>query len=151
MGADEDQIVSELEQTLEPVPAPLPTAQEIAKQEIKMPRVARWEVFQRRTPRNSSLPALVLVVLVMLLCSGAYTWWQKSRRVLATPESAPSTAQDSAPVKPTEPVRMNPAPAAPDARPQGYGSGDVVGCCPMPAPVSPRRPRKVPRARCIWR
>lgn len=125
VGADEAEIVQELERTLEPVAAPLPTAQEIASQEIRLPRVARWEALHSRTERNSSLPALVLVVLVMLLCSGAYTWWQKSRRIPSTPVQ--SAAVDT-PVKTEEPGLSNPAASAQQAN-RAQASG--------PSPVKP--------------
>lgn len=95
VGVDEDEVVRELERTLAPALEPLPTAREIAKQEIRMPRVARWGLLQNRTSSNSSLPSLALVVLVMVVCSLAYTWWQKSQQVrpASTPAPAAATAE----------------------------------------------------------
>jgi cytoskeleton protein RodZ len=111
VGVDEDEIVRELERTLEPVPEALPTAQELSRQQIRMPRVARWGGLQNRTSRDSSLPALVLVVLVMLACSGAYTLWQ-SRRVPASP--VPATATESG--KTAKAVPSNPPSPAPSGQ-----------------------------------
>src|SRR5262249_5596349 len=75
VGVDEDEVLRELEKTLAPSTDPLPTMQEAIRQpEIHVPRVTRWSgTGSLRT--NSWLPALGLVVLVIVACSGAYTWW----------------------------------------------------------------------------
>lgn len=101
VGLDEEEIVGELEKALAPKPAPLPAAPEVDTQpEIRLPRLGQWVDAGRR--RSSSLPALALVVLMMLVCSLAYTWWQKSRHVPAISAGSTDTA----------PATKAPAPAA---------------------------------------
>src|SRR5579863_2883706 len=48
VGADEDEIVRELELKLDPVPAPAPAQQQIERHEIRLPRVPLWRGFQDR-------------------------------------------------------------------------------------------------------
>ena len=117
VGVDEEEIVRELERTLTPEPAPLPTAREIDRQEIHMPRVARWGLMQNRASTNSSLPALVLVVCVMVACSLAYTWWQKSQKTHSAPASAPVAAVAEPAAESAKPAGQPPAPAAAAASP----------------------------------
>lgn len=107
VGLDADEIVAELEKWLAP-PDPFPALQEATKQpEIRMPRVERWSGAGSRLRSNSSLPALALVVLVIIACSTAYTWFQKSRRT-PTPSEIAETAQPAGVPEATSPA---PAPA----------------------------------------
>ena len=129
VGVDEDEMVREMERFLEPVPPPLSAAQDLDRREVKLPRVSRWGggrwsgIFWTRTEsrvkQNSSLPALVLVALVMIACSGAYTWWQKSRR------PAPEGSQHASVQTPAQPV---PAPQA--------NRGEEPPTAPNPQPVA---------------
>jgi cytoskeleton protein RodZ len=100
LGLDEDEIVGELQRALEPAGSPQPLS-EIAKPEleISMPRVKGWDGAGPRFRWGSVLPALAMVVVVMLVCSAVYSWWQRSRR--------PAPAQE------TRPVASAPVPAAP--------------------------------------
>lgn len=54
------------------------------------------------------MPALALVVVVMLLCSFIYAWWQNARRTPVTaavqPAPLPPVAERQAPATPPEPV-----------------------------------------------
>jgi cytoskeletal protein RodZ len=118
VGLDEDEMVSELEKTLAPPPDPLPAMQEATRQpEIRVPRVARWGGAGSRLRTNSSLPALGLVVLVIVACSAAYTWWQKSGRVsgVTPPVETAATSpvpQTQMPDPAPEEARSAPAPTA---------------------------------------
>lgn len=113
LGLDEEEIAAELQRVLgaqeEPVPAPL-------EPEIKMPKVAQWEGFGKRLRPSSSLPALAMVVVVMLVCSGIYTWWQASKTKPAVKDSAPAIAQTAQPPAaiPISTPAQAPAPAATD-------------------------------------
>src|SRR5437764_13337108 len=81
IGVDEDEIVGELTKLLAPPMDSVPAMQEATRQpEIRMARVAQWGGSGSRLHSNSWLPALGMVVLVMVACSAAYTWWQKPRR-----------------------------------------------------------------------
>jgi cytoskeleton protein RodZ len=142
VGLDEEEIVGELEKMLAPPVDPLPTMQEATRQpEIRMPRVARWGRAGNRIRTNSSLPALALVVLVMIACSAAYTWWQRSRhtptpaeaadtRAVQTPVQTPEPAAQ-VPVTPTEAARTaevsTPASPKPETRPPETPAQNVSG------------------------
>jgi len=55
-------------------------------------------------------------LLVIVACSGVYTWWQKSRRIPATPP--PSVAVEPAPGKTAEPTEGRQQASAPEAKPE---------------------------------
>jgi cytoskeleton protein RodZ len=99
LGLDEEELVGEVQRVVEPTsagprfaeraPQPSPSA-------IHVPRVEAWETVSdnRRFARSSSLPALAMVVVVMLVCSGVWALWQRSRRQAASHEETPAqTAQ----------------------------------------------------------
>lgn len=114
VGVNPEEMVSELEKMLAPKPEPVPGAQGASwEPEVSLPRVSRWGAGSRFRS-SSSLPSLALVVLVMLACSGAYTWWQKSRKA---PAAAAETVDTAQPQKPVETAAVPaPAPApAPDS------------------------------------
>jgi|SRR5581483_5698208 len=113
VGADEDEVLRELEKTLAPSTDPLPTMQEAIRQpEIHVPRVARWGGAGSRLRTNSWLPALGMVVLVILACSGAYTWWQKMGRV-PSPAATTATTETTPPANTPEQQAGAVTPAAP--------------------------------------
>jgi cytoskeleton protein RodZ len=123
VGLDEEEMVRGLEKFLEPSPDPIPAMQEAVKQpEIRVPRVPRWDSAGSRLRSNSSLPALGLVVLVIVACSAAYTWWQKSGRALAPADSRQSTetahaAKTPEPAEPAESVQAATATPGPTTPP----------------------------------
>ena len=89
-----------------------------------LPRVEEWQRVGDRRGWSSSLPALGMVVLVMVVCSAVYAVWQRERRpAAAAPEAAPAlaTAQEPAPAaaqpaaQPAEPAAQ-PAPTEPTAQ-----------------------------------
>jgi cytoskeleton protein RodZ len=119
VGLDDEEVVRELDERLAPQPDPVPAPQDTAHHEIRVPRVASWPAGSR-IRSNSTLPSLILVVMVMLACSLAYNWWQKRGRVTSAPRvhemeavvpaPAPPPASSTAPLSAqTEPV----PPAAP--------------------------------------
>jgi cytoskeleton protein RodZ len=130
---DEDDMVTELDRVLEPTPSALPKA----AAEIEVPRVEEWQALNDRFSWSSSLPALAMVVVVMLVCSGVYSWWQKSK-------ASASTAAQTAAVTHTaqaHPQALDPAPpqpASPPASHQDIGSADRPA--PESAPAVPNSP-----------
>jgi cytoskeleton protein RodZ len=127
VGLDEEEIVQAVRQLLEPAPDPI-EAQRLAEpaaplktaaRPIELPRLEEWQaVGDSRGRWFSSLRSLVLVVLVMVICSGVYTWWQHQRRpvVQAARETmrqaaAPIPPPVAAPVAPAPVVKADPAPA----------------------------------------
>lgn len=141
LGLDEEEIAAELQRVLgaqeEPAPAPL-------EPEIKMPKVAQWEGFGKRLRPSSSLPALAMVVVVMLVCSGIYTWWTSRAKpvIKENPPAIAHTTQPPAaiPVSTPEPA---PAPAATDT---STTPGTAARVTPVastettPAPPAPAEP-----------
>jgi cytoskeleton protein RodZ len=114
LGLDEEEIAGQVQRVLEPQPEypqfvgqPKPP-----DSEIRVPRVEEWEaVGESRFRWSSSLSAAALVVVVMLVCSGLYAWWQRARHPAAVQEST-SVAAVRQPAQ-TAPVPPSAAPAAP--------------------------------------
>jgi len=114
LGLDEDELAGEVQRAVEPVAAagtlggvlftePPPYT---PSSEIKVPPMDVWEhVGDGRSSRSSSLPALALVVVVMLACSGLYAWWQRTRH--------PAPPHEEQPVAQVTPPPVAPPPVAP--------------------------------------
>jgi len=130
LGLDGEELASEVQQVLAP-PAPVdsnnPDLAPIA--EIRVPRVEQWETVGDRRSRDwsSALPAAALVVVVMLVCSGVYAFWQHARHPVTTTAQAtppPMTAVQPpvtapAPVPQEQPpVQAAAEPPKPEAQPQ---------------------------------
>lgn len=115
VGLDEEELAAEVQRRFQPPPAPEGRpARIVPEPQIELPKVADWEGMPSHS--GSSLPALALVVVVMLVCSLVYVWWQKSRRPNAAPQNPPEAAQVSAP-QPAPATAPPPQPAAAPAEP----------------------------------
>lgn len=131
VGLDEEEMAAEVQRRFQPVPAPPEEKPGRIAQEpqIELPKVADWEGLPSRS--GSSLPALALVVVVMLVCSLVYAWWQKSRRpgVAAQPpvESTQVTAPQAvpAPVPPQQPAAPPQQPAAVPQQPAAVPAAET--------------------------
>lgn len=131
LGLDEDEIVAELQRSIQP-PAPAletPEKLDATPPAIELPRVPDWGYTKSRS--NSALPALAGVVVVMLICSGVYAWWQRAHRPEAvapqtndmTQANPPATAPQPPPVESPQaaPTGQEPAPAS---APPASGPGE---------------------------
>ena len=132
LGLDGDELANEVQQVLAPPPpvdANTPDVPPIP--EIHVPRVEQWETVSDRRSRDwsSALPAAALVVVVMLVCSGVYAFWQRARHPMTTtaqstppPISAPQqpAAVPAPPVQApaAEPAKAAVEPPKPEAQPQ---------------------------------
>lgn len=73
--------------------------------------------FSARRPR-SVLPSLIAVVVVMMICSGVYGWWQRSRQLAATRQQTPPAVEarravpQPAAQTPRSSAQIHPQPAA---------------------------------------
>ena len=79
LGLDEEEALGELQRALEP-PVPVAQLSESRRPEtgIPLPRVQGWEaVGDQRSRWSASLPQFLLLILVMVVCSGVYYWWQR--------------------------------------------------------------------------
>jgi cytoskeleton protein RodZ len=135
LGLDEDELAEGVQRAVDPPSGGAPAGGVLFAEhapiskpsEIRVPPMEVWEnVSDSRSSRSSSLPALALVVVAMLACSGLYAWWQRSRR--ATPVHEDVAAQ-------TAPIERPSVPAA--APPESAKTVDPnVGVRPTP-PGSP--------------
>jgi len=112
MGLDEEEMAAEVDRILAPE-----SAVETMRPEthaVTLPRMDAWQsVGEKRSlfsGWSSSLPALVLVVVVMLVCSAVYAYWQRPRNSAAArtpahreiaavthvPPAAPASAPETA-------------------------------------------------------
>lgn len=118
---DDDELVGELQRTLEPPPAApqSPAAPAVPRMDIPLPKVKGWQAVGDGggIQWSRSLPALALVVIVMLVCSAVYAWWQKSRHTLALHRERPAPAQSAKVKPPAAPAPVPAAAAAPLASP----------------------------------
>jgi cytoskeleton protein RodZ len=147
LGLDEEEIVGELQRTLDPLPAEVPEfigAPKPADSAIRVPRVEEWEgVGKSRFRWSSSLSAAALVVAAMLVCSGLYAWWQHMRRLPPAHESPTVAAVRPAP--PPAPVQQPASPAdQPSTAPTGtqppFGSPIPAPSTEQPAPPATAQP-----------
>jgi cytoskeleton protein RodZ len=115
LGLDADEMVAEVQRTLTPEPPPGMPLEESPREslgtvpELNVGRGEEWEKVGDRRNWWSSLPAFALVVVVMLVCSGLYAFWQRERHPApaAHAETAKQTPQQQAP----QPAAQTPQPA----------------------------------------
>src|SRR5580658_4575635 len=110
LGLDEEEMAAEVQRAMDPG-AGLPSFAVVpAQPAYKVPKVTRWEGAGARQ-NSSALPSLAMLVVVMLVCSGIYAWWQRSRpaQVLVAHQAA-KTARP--------PALPRTAPPAESANPQ---------------------------------
>ncbi|HLI85874.1 MAG TPA: RodZ domain-containing protein [Bryobacteraceae bacterium] len=117
LGLDEEEIAGELKKVLDPqaaMPSGGATANSAAsgrEPEFSLPRVENWGGVGDRPSRwSKSLPALIMVVAVMLVCSLAYSWLQRPRRATVGVPPAQQAANDA--LKTEAPASVAEAPSA---------------------------------------
>ena len=124
LGLDEEEVATQFEQT-----ARLPELADLA--ELRRPRPAtdlpRMDErrFSRGRPR-SVLPSLIAVVVVMLICSGVYGWWQRSRQLAATRQQIPRAMQARRAAPPAAPTQQRRAPIQPQPAVATTAAGNVA-------------------------
>jgi cytoskeleton protein RodZ len=142
LGLHEEDMVEALQHILEPPPSIAATpADRMEPPAIQVDRMAEWQTVGERRPWSSSLPALALVVVVMLGCSGVYAWWQRGRHAVSAHESAAAAArpQDLTPVTAQAP----PTSAVPS--PSANADHGAAQSASTPTPVSsPQQAAKTP-------
>jgi cytoskeleton protein RodZ len=137
LGLDEEELAAEVQRLIDPPPEPvvIPPKPKASKlpviSSIHVPKMEEWEsVGDHRFQWGSWLPALALVVVVMLVCSGVYSWWQHSRRpVAAHEETAAAVETHPASVPPSS----EPAAAPPAVQPQAAAPNASSAAQPQPA------------------
>jgi cytoskeleton protein RodZ len=142
LGLNEDELASQLDQMLEPPPditteTTHPTRTGLAP--IQMPRMEEWKsVGDRRVTWSGPLSAAIMVVLVMLVCSGVYAWMQRQHSPVVARSTSPAPVQPQ-PVQQQAQTTAAPSPAAqPAAQPASQSDGSPAVETPVaasPAPV----------------
>jgi cytoskeleton protein RodZ len=112
LGLDDQEIAASLQRMLEP-PSVAPEVSEAKPQvavNIDLPRVTNLlSVSDSRSAWPSSLKALALVVVVVMVCSAVYSWSQRGRRSAAAPGNAAVAAQKT---NSPQPLLVKPVEAA---------------------------------------
>jgi cytoskeleton protein RodZ len=116
LGLDGGELVAEMENAVEPEPVShLPNQHKPDVPGIDLAAGENWQsVTERRTPMPSWLRAGVLLVVLMLVCSGVYYWWQRPRRQVVAHQTQPlpKAMPATQPAPPVSRSAGNPPPAA---------------------------------------
>jgi len=156
LGIDEEEIVAAFKQQFEapaqPVPAPEPK-----HHTLRFVRLSQFKQLRERVRRDSSLCALVWLIVAALACATVYSFWQKSRRAVAASQTSAAWSKPAAKRPPT--ARPNSAVLNPAVTPnEGFRAAEIsdngaVRVPPMPvspaplaqspAPVSPGAEKSV--------
>jgi cytoskeleton protein RodZ len=95
---DDEEIIAELKQQFDE-PADTAPVLEPQPSSAPLPYMPSLEDLRDRLRSDSSISAFIWVVIVVLVCAGVYSFWQKSRRpvsqvaaVAASPQQAPRVA-----------------------------------------------------------
>jgi cytoskeleton protein RodZ len=135
LGLDAEELASQFEQA-----AHLPELTNLAELRRPRPETVLDRMGERSfsvgRPRNV-LPSLAVVVIVMLVCSGVYAWWQRNRQLAATERQTPP------PVAARQVVAPAPQLAAP-VHPQPAPAPTVAAVPPPVAPAAASVPAPVP-------
>jgi len=144
LGLDEEEMAAEVDRMLRPEQ---PTVSQSANTgAIPLPRMEAWQSVSDSRGWNSGwsawLPALMMVVAVMLVCSGVYAFLQRPRpsvaknqtAAVAHPQPAPPATPANAPATPAEVA------AAPAATSQPPGATAEPGTIPEPKVVAEKAP-----------
>ena len=137
LGLDAEDLVAEVQRALAPEPMPGMPGAEAQREslgivpDLNVGRGEEWETVGDRRSWSSSLPALGMVIVVMLVCSGLYAFWQRERHpatpVAAAPAAAAPAQQAGAGAPPTVPGSTPAqAPAAQPAPPPAGGAAPTA-------------------------
>src|SRR5215471_6709599 len=147
LGLNGDEMASQLSQSLEPLPAELPEPTRPTKTglaPIQVPRMEEWQSVGDKGFRwSGSLSAGILVVIVMLVCSGVYAWMQRPRPAISQHTSAPPTQAAASTTAPAQTAAA--PPEAPAPSPQGASGPQAtppaeqspVAAAPLPVQQNP--------------
>ena len=145
LGLDEEEMAAEVERMLreEAEPFPKDESPAPASPRIPLPRMERWQSLGSKSRWSTFLPSAVLVVVVMLLCSAVYAFWQRTHRpaTVAVAQNLPVPAQKPA-------VPPSTAPAAQQAKPlpSQQPVTQPLATQPLATQSSPTQPPTTPAA-----
>jgi cytoskeleton protein RodZ len=141
LGLDEDEMAAEVQRAMEPQSGVPEFIQQSKSPEpdIRLPRVEAWQNVGDKS-WSSSLPALALMVVVMLVCSGVYAWWQRHPSVI--PREEPRAAVQT----PAQAPAVQAPATEPAAAPPVSSTQPALQSSAQSAPVQPVQPPPSPRA-----
>ncbi len=141
LGLDAEEMVAEIQRTLTPEPLPGAPLEEAPKEslgtvpELNIGRGEEWERVGDRRNWSSSLPAFAMVVVVMLVCSGLYAFWQRERHPAA---AAPvETAKAAPPQQPAQEPAAQPPVQAGQPPAEAPAQGQVQTPAGLPQATAP--------------
>ncbi len=165
LGLDEEEMAAEVQRSLQPLNEPPRVIDEAGKPlaaPIQVPKMEEWEmVGDRGFSWSSPLPALALFVVAMLVCSGVYAWYQRTRHPVlaqnsavtepaAVPQAAPPVVtqqQDPQPqpeaAPPVKAAQQQPAAPVQTQPVQNPPVNKAAAPAPAPAPPAPAAPAMV--------
>ena len=110
LGLDDEELSAEVQKLIHAQSDLSSYASVPPEPEFKVPKIPQWEGSGIHST-SSALPSLAMVVAVMLVCSGIYALWQRSRRPAPAPPPVHATQTTPAPPasKPPEPGPVTPA------------------------------------------
>src|SRR5437879_3520597 len=153
---DEDELVSELKDYLEPAPVAIEPPEQQARPHLKKfwSNLHTLDDFFDRFRSDSSVSAFLWVVLAVLACAGVYAIWQsggqtrKSAEIATLAQPAPPSVAQPASLK-KDPDTNTSLPAAPGFRPAELSpTGKVQSQAPAPVPPAPS-PARPPVAKKV--
>jgi cytoskeleton protein RodZ len=124
LGLDEEEMAAELVRLVEPPPdtPPIEAKKQPSVSGFPLPPPVSWDRVSDSI--RSGWPdwalGLVLVVVVILACSGVYVWWERAQRPAAHAVQRPApAAQRALPAPPAVPAPAVEQPGEPDAHSAG--------------------------------
>src|ERR1700722_16460252 len=123
LGLDEEEMAAAVQKAMHSG-AELPSfAVAPAEPAFKVPKLRQWEGAGGRQ-NSSALPSLGMLGVVMIVCSGIYAWWQRSRHPAQAPVAhvAAKTATPAAAPRPAEPMPVTPPVAQSEEPPPQTGA-----------------------------
>jgi len=150
LGLDEEELGAELKQQFTEPAEPIPVT-EPEHSAVNLPRLAALEDFRDRVRSDSSISALVWVVIAIFACAGVYTLWQTRRAASATSKVETAAAASPAPVSPSpapppspmaQPASLSktPSPAAAEPPKSDFRAAEISDSGTIKAPAVPAPP-----------
>jgi cytoskeletal protein RodZ len=146
LGLDEEEMAAEVERMLRPEqPAP---GTKPDMEPIPLPRMEAWQsVGDERSWRSgwgAWLPALMLVVVVMLVCSAVYAFLQRPKPMAAANPPTPVAPKQAPATVP--PPTAEPQPQADAVKPADQPAAEAAAQTPPANPPTPEAERATPPA-----
>jgi len=106
LGLDGEEVAAQFERAVQS--PELARLTELRRPAIALPRMDEPRFSPGR--QRSVLPSLIAVVVVMLICSGVYAWWQRSRQLAAVRPQIPPPAETRRATPPQSAAQTPPPP-----------------------------------------